>query len=95
MIIKQPVRRLNDTNLWDGGFFALPKEDEAEDLRRINLGETAFDLRFANPESDRFILKNGKINPQQLQSMRELTADSAEMLARIWETEEERVTINV
>jgi ADP-ribosylglycohydrolase/Flp pilus assembly protein TadD/protein-tyrosine phosphatase/DNA-binding Xre family transcriptional regulator len=81
------IRRLNDTSLWDGGFFALPRENEAEVLRRINLGETALDLRFSNSESDRFILKNGKINAQQLQTMRELTKDSAEMIARIWETE--------
>lgn len=84
------VRRLNDTSLWDGGFFALPKENEAEFLRQINLGDTAFELRFVDPESDRFILKNGKINAQQIQSMRELTKDSVQMLARTWETEEEK-----
>lgn len=82
------IRRLNDTSLWDGGFFALPRENEAEVLHRINLGETALNLRFANSESDRFVLKNGKINAQQIQSMRELTEDSAKILARIWETEQ-------
>lgn len=86
---KTAVERLNDSSLWDGGFYALPQEDEAEYLRPTNLGEAAaFDLRFANTASDRLALKNGKINPQQLQTMRELTEDSAEMLARIWETEE-------
>lgn len=79
------IRKLNDTSLWDGGFFALSKENEAEFLHRINLGARALDIRFANPESDRFVLKNGKINPQQLQTMRELTAESDQILNQIWE----------
>lgn len=85
---KTAVERLNDSGLWDGGFYALSQEDKAEYLRPTNMGEAAFDLRFANTASDRLVLKNGKINPQQLQTMRELTEDSAEMLARIWEIEE-------
>ena len=83
------IKRLNYTNLWDSGFFALAKETEAEDLRRIILVDRALALRFAGSESDRFVLENGKINPQQLQTMPELTADSAEMLARIWQADKE------
>jgi len=80
------VKRLNDASLWNGGFYALPNEDNAENLRWINLKETALNLRFANSEADRFILKNGKINAQQLQTMRELIPESAKMLDDIWQS---------
>lgn len=86
------IRKLNDTSLWDGGFFALPKENEAEYLRSINIKDVQLDLRFANSEADRFVLKNGKINAQQLQTMRELSQESADLLAQIWESMEDEKT---
>lgn len=86
------IRRLNETSLWDGGFFALPKEDETEYLRSINIKDVQLDLRFANSEADRFVLKSGKINAQQLQTMRELSQESADLLAQIWESMEDEET---
>lgn len=83
------VRKLNDTSLWDGGYFALPVEGEAEYLQPINIKDIQLDLRFANSEADRFVLKNGKINAQQLQTMRELSQESADLLAQIWESMED------
>jgi NAD-dependent SIR2 family protein deacetylase/ADP-ribosylglycohydrolase/protein-tyrosine phosphatase/TPR repeat protein len=79
------VRRLHDANLWDGDYYALAEENTAEKINLINLGQKAFDLRFKKSGSDRLTATNGKIKAQQLGSMRELTAESAQMLTEIWE----------
>jgi NAD-dependent SIR2 family protein deacetylase/tetratricopeptide (TPR) repeat protein/protein-tyrosine phosphatase len=79
------VRRLHDANLWDGDYYALAKKDTAEEINLINLGERALELRFKNSGSDRLKLTYGKIRAQQLGSLRELTAESAQMLTEIWE----------
>lgn len=89
---KTAVRRLNDANLWDGGFYALPADGEAEYLQPINIKDIQLDLRFANSEADRFVLKNGKINAQQLQTMRELSMESADLLDEIWESVQDEET---
>lgn len=83
------VRRLHDSNLWDGGYYALPEPGAAEPVRLINLGDIAFDLRFKSSGADRLKQTSDKINAQQMQTMRELTEESAELLARIWEAEGE------
>lgn len=79
------VRRLHDANLWDGDYYALAEEGTAEEINLTNLSERALELRFKNSGSDRLTITNGKIRAQQLGAMRELTAESAQMLTEIWE----------
>jgi NAD-dependent SIR2 family protein deacetylase/ADP-ribosylglycohydrolase/protein-tyrosine phosphatase len=82
---KTAVKKLNDPDLWDGGYFALPASGNAEYLNPIDMGQVALKLRFkAAGGADRFKLRDGKINPQQMQAMRELTGESAVMLTDIW-----------
>jgi tetratricopeptide (TPR) repeat protein len=82
---KEAVEITGDSQLWEARYYALPKPEKAEMLNYISLNATAFDLRFNSPTADRFDSSKQKINPQQMQTMRELTAESAEMLAQIWE----------
>lgn len=82
---REAARIVGDSQLWEAEFYALPEKEMIESLDYIVLGETAFELRFNSPTSDRFVARDGKINAQQMQTMRELTPESARLLAEIWE----------
>lgn len=83
---KEAARIVSESQLWDADFYALPARGEAEPLDGINLEELAFELRFNSRIADRFDAARGKINPQQIQTMRELTIESAQLLTEIWES---------
>ncbi|MCC6451617.1 MAG: tetratricopeptide repeat protein, partial [Acidobacteria bacterium] len=76
---EEAIRRMPDAGLWQAEYYAFPEPETEEYLREIDIQHLAEDLRF-DSENDRLILREGKINPQQMQSMRKLTRESAEML---------------
>lgn len=86
---KEAARIVGDSQLWEAAFYALPKRETIENLDYIALGAAAYELRFNSLNADRFDAARGKINPQQMQAMRELTAESAQMLTGIWENDDE------
>lgn len=83
-------RRFGDENIWKSNLFAIALDEQTCELpRRMNVGERAFDLRFMEAEAERFIPVNGRISRSQTRKMRELDAESAALLASIWEGEAE------
>ena len=76
---EEAIRRMPDAELWQAEYYAFPEPGTEEYLREIDIQHLAEDLRF-DSENDRFILHDGKVNPQQLQSIRKLTRPSAVML---------------
>lgn len=82
---EEAIRRMPDAGLWQAEYYAFPELETEEYLREIDIQYLAEELRF-DTENDRLILRDGKINPQQLQSMRKLTNESAEMLEEAFYT---------
>jgi hypothetical protein len=77
------ARRLNKpaSSLWDAKFHVLT--DDPEPLQNLDINDIAASLRFEGV-NDRLRLRDGLVNPQQLQTMRYLTTDSAHLLAERW-----------
>ena len=53
--------------------------------------DVAGELRFVSKVNDRLNLKGGLVKAQQLQTMRELTQESASMLEEEWSRNKERM----
>ncbi|MFM8392807.1 MAG: HNH endonuclease, partial [Acidobacteriota bacterium] len=78
----EAARRLNDDNLWDASYHIFPAAGDDTRSYDLNISEHAERLRFASI-NDRLILNDGQVNPQQLQSMRQLTTETAKLLRSI------------
>jgi NAD-dependent SIR2 family protein deacetylase/ADP-ribosylglycohydrolase len=77
--------RFGDEDLWKSDWFAVAKESAScARLRRIHLGESAFDLRFNDEFEDRFVAADGRISRSQTRQMRELTDGTVELLEEVW-----------
>lgn len=75
---------LETTDLWDSEYHALAEVGTAERMRGVGLGFDAEQLRFVDGQPDRFITRNGQINPNQLKRMRELDSSSVQLIEEIW-----------
>jgi hypothetical protein len=77
--------RLNRYDLWPSHYHALAVPNTAEPMRGISLYEAAGRLRFADEGPDRLtVTLGGAVNPIELRTMRELSAESALLLHQIW-----------
>jgi hypothetical protein len=79
--------RLGVEKLWPAELYALPPQhEEREPVRDLDLTEHAAELRFvaAEGEAALAISHDGRVNAQQLQTMRVLTPESAQCLERLW-----------
>ncbi len=83
---EQARARLHRGETWDAPWFAFAPRGRGEVMRDVpmTLGMVGA-LRFAGTERDRLDLSTGRVYPQQLQTMRQLTARSAARLDRLWE----------
>jgi len=75
---------LETTDLWDSEFHALAEIGTAERMKGVGLGLDASELRFVDGCPDRFLIRDGKISPDQLKRMRELDSRSAQLMEEIW-----------
>lgn len=83
-------RRLGTDDIWQHAkLHALADPYSVAGARMIDITHLATSLRFQS-ENDRFAVVDGRINPQQLQSMRHLTPESVEMLQTVWEQSGDR-----
>ncbi|NLE50661.1 MAG: hypothetical protein GX613_04585 [Chloroflexi bacterium] len=74
-------------DLWQASLYAVVDNTAAEPFKLINLMPWAEELRFISAKhSDRLIVKDGVVNPQQLQTARLLDPASAALLNDIWRT---------
>lgn len=81
---------LGVSRLWDAPFHVIAQEIVAgtgtgEPFKEISLREVAGELRFVSPAGrDRLQTIGGRVYPMQLQTMRQLTTESARQLEQIW-----------
>lgn len=75
---------LGTDDVWQAKYHAIAKSGTEEPLQEVDLMDVAEDLRFVSKVNDHLDLVDGRVNAQQLQSMRELTPESARMLEEKW-----------
>lgn len=79
------VAELGDTSLWNGEYYALAAEDAStEPIHVVDVHHLVPSLRHGSDGSGRFQLERGRIETRELQSMLELTAESAAMISDAW-----------
>lgn len=71
-------------DVWQAKYHVIAKSGTEESLQEISLLHVAQDLRFVSKGNDHLDLVDGRVNAQQLQTMRELTPESARMLEEKW-----------
>jgi len=70
--------------IWDADHHIFAAEDEQAPLQEISLSDIVRDLRFISKKDRLIVADDGTINPQQLQTMRQLTEESAALLQNVW-----------
>jgi hypothetical protein len=74
---------LGTDDLWDAPYHVVAAEGTAEPMREVDLTDLATQLRFVSAH-DRLTVIDGRVNANQLQAMRQLTADSARLMESRW-----------
>jgi hypothetical protein len=78
---------LKSRELWKASFHVLAAAGTELPMMDLNISHLAAALRFDSPmRSDRLNVHDGEVNAQQLQTMRRLTADTAELLEGVLRT---------
>jgi hypothetical protein len=75
------AKKLKTSDLWEADWHILPKEGTAAPITEIDLSDIAAELEFQG-ERKRLTVNRGRVNAQQLQSMRRLTPAAAALLDR-------------
>lgn len=84
------AQRLGNPRLWDAPLHVIAREvsegwGQGEPFKEISLRAVAGDLRFISPGGrDRLRSSGGRVHPTQLQTMRQLSGESAQLLTRLW-----------
>ncbi len=68
---------------YEAEWYAIANKYNVEPLREVDLTPLVGDIRF-NSTADRLFLHNGRVDANQLRSLRELTDDSAKLLEDAW-----------
>lgn len=77
--------RLLVKDLWPEGAEHFVSPLEAEPMRVLALADIQDKLRFVSRTRDRLKIVDGKVGAQQLQTIRLLTPEIAELLRSVWE----------
>lgn len=86
-------KQLGIDDLWVADIYALPYEPKP--IRRVDLMPIVHDLLFESRGAEQLLIKDGRINPQQLQSLRKLTHASAALLDQVWAADDLTFVKNV
>lgn len=78
------ARRKLDYDVYPANYHVIARPGTEDSLREVDLMDVAGDLRFVSKKNDRLDLVDGQVNAQQLQSIRELTEQSAKILGEKW-----------
>ena len=81
------ARHFGTEEFWQAEHHIISAEDTAVGIREVDASDLAPQLRFLS-KNDRLKVEEGRINPQQLQSLRELTPESAQILEDRWAQQE-------
>lgn len=86
-------RLLGTDDVWKAKYHVIAKPNTEEPLRKVDLMGIAYDLRFVSKAGkDRLNVPDGRVDAKQLQTMRELTKESATMLEQRWSGNQQKVT---
>jgi hypothetical protein len=78
---EEALRAFPGEDLWDAKYHICSEPGKAQPIKEIHLGHLTGKLRFQSLiGKDRLVLTNGKVNPQQLQTMRILKSGVAPLL---------------
>lgn len=77
------AERLTGMPLYEAAYHAIAKDGAEEPLRETDISDIAARLRFVSAK-DRLTVVNGRVDGKQLQSMRELSPESALLLEEVW-----------
>jgi hypothetical protein len=77
---------LDTTDLWEAKYHVIGSASRAEPMREVDISDIAGQLRFQSAQ-DRLVVVDGRVRANQLQTMRELTDDSARLLETRWSDE--------
>jgi hypothetical protein len=79
---------LGTSDLWPASHHIIAAKDTAQPIKDIPIDHLADRLRFESASGrDRLVMTNGRVRPQQLQTMRVLNTDSASLLENALHTE--------
>jgi hypothetical protein len=82
------IRKLGATNVWgDKKHYAIAPANQIEPVKEVSIANIADKLRFKTTSKERMKLNlrsGGKVNAQQLQTMRVLENTSVELLEQVW-----------
>jgi hypothetical protein len=80
---REAARRLKTADLWVASFHAIAVPGTEEHLREVPLSAIAEKIRFES-KRDRLRVIHGSVQASQLQTMRQITHTTAELMARVW-----------
>jgi len=75
--------KVDPDELWGATYHIIAAAQTEQEIMSALAHGVAADLRFES-QRDRLEMSEGRINPQQLQSLRELNEESALLLAQHW-----------
>lgn len=81
----QDLREIPEFRLAEGEWHILT--EAVEPYKLVDINNIAEDLRFITSGKDRLTVVDEWVNPQQLQTMRELTPETAQILHDLWYAE--------
>lgn len=80
------ILKCDPDELWDAHYHVIADPQRAQPLADVPLGRIAGDLQFmGSGKSDRLNPVQGRVKAESLKKMRQLTAESAAALRRVWE----------
>ncbi len=82
--------RFRTDDIWEAKYHVIAESGTEEPLQEVDLMDVARELRFVSKINDRLDLVDGLVKAQQLQTMRELTPESAKMLEGKWSASNRR-----
>ncbi len=83
-ITRSAARRRWGSEVYDAPWVIVVKQDAAVPARVVELGSVTRRIRFISRTNDRLTVARGRVNPQQLQTIRRLQSASAAALAELW-----------
>jgi hypothetical protein len=85
------AKLLGTDDLWEAAYHVVAAAGTAEPMREVDLSDLASQLRFVGSR-DRLTVVDGRVNANQLQTMRRLTPESVRLLESRWREEDTIVT---
>ena len=79
------MRHFETTEIWNAKHHVIAEEGTEQALKSVDIGDIATRLRFVSDTNDRLQPRpDGSINPQQLQTLRQVKPEAAELLEAKW-----------